>query len=206
MDLWLITDKTKEAISALEMLAETASSLNTDIYRWKWVIITTHNALQGFMVLALWGGNGLLALRDKIAAQWLRAYTEGGKYPDEKLDRFLNLYKKIKSERMLFYRHSRKFDPTPDHDWAVEKLNKLRNKFIHFVPKGLCLELTGLPGICLRCLEVIEFLGWKSGNIVFYEEDQKERAMSALKKAIKILSELRREYEKAANKANAADS
>jgi len=103
MDLWLRTDETKEAISALEMLAETASSLNTDIYHWKWVIISTHNALQSFMVLALRGGNVLLTLKDKNAVQWSRAYRKGGRYPDKKLDSFLGLYEKIKSSRMLFY-------------------------------------------------------------------------------------------------------
>jgi hypothetical protein len=35
------------------------------------------------MVLALWQGNGLLALRDKIAGKWLKAYRDGGDYPAE---------------------------------------------------------------------------------------------------------------------------
>lgn len=206
MDLWLRTDETKEAISALEMLAEAAPSLTTDFYRWKWVIISTHNALQGFMVLALRHGNGLLALKDEIAAQWLKAYREGGQYPVEKLDNFLNLYKKVKSDRMLCYGHSKKFIATPDHNRSVKKLNELRNEFIHFVPKGWSLELTGLPGICLHCLEVIEFLGWESGNIIFYEDVQEKRAMSALREANLLLTDIKEKYEEAANKAKAADS
>jgi len=205
MDLWLRTDETEEAISGLEMLAETAPSLIADPYRWKWVIISTHNALQGFMVLALRHGNGLLALKDEIAAQWLKAYREGGKYPVEKLDNFLNLYKKVKSDRMLCYGHSEKFKATPNHNRSVKKLNELRNEFIHFVPKGWSLELTGLPEICLDCLDVIEFLGWESGNIIFYEEVQQKRAMSALKEAKKVLTDIKQKYEEAANKTNAAD-
>lgn len=205
MDLWLRTDETEEAISALEMLAEIVPSLIEDTYRWKWVIISTHNALQGFMVLALRHGNGLLALKDEIAAQWLKAYREGGEYPIEKLDNFLNLYEKIKSDRMLCYVHSRKFEATPDHDRAVKKLNKLRNEFVHFSPKGWSLKLTGLPEICLRCLEVIEFLGWESGNIIWYEEAQQRRAMSALKKAKEVLTNIKQKYEEAANRTNAAN-
>ncbi|MDL1955883.1 MAG: hypothetical protein LWW95_02340 [Candidatus Desulfofervidus auxilii] len=194
-NLWLRTDETKQAVSDLEMLAETAQSLIENPYQWKWVIIITHNALQEFMVLALRRGNGLLPLKDKIAAQWLRAHRKGGRYPDEKIDYFLNLYKKIKSDAMLYYVHSKKFKATPDHDRAVEKLNELRNEFIHFVPRSWILELTGLPEICLRCLEIIEFLGWESGNIVWYEEDQQRRAMSALKKAKKILTDIKQKYE-----------
>jgi hypothetical protein len=199
MDLWLRTDETEEAISALEMLAETAPSLIADTYRWKWVIICTHNALQGFMVLALRHGNGLLALKDEIAAQWLKAYREGGNYPVEKLDNFLNLYKKVKSDRMLCYVHSKKFKATPAHDRSVKKLNELRNEFIHFVPKGWSLELTVLPEICLDCLEVIEFLGWESENIILYEEVQQKRAMSALKEAKEVLNDIKQKYEEAAN-------
>ena len=206
MDLWLRTDETEEAVSALEMLAETAPFLLTDSYRWKWAIIATHNALQGFMVLALRQGNGLLALKDEIAAQWLKAYREDGNYPVEKLDNFLNLYKKVKSDRMLCYVHSRKFIAAPDHNRSVRKLNELRNEFIHFVPKGWSLELTGLPEICLCCLEVIEFLGWESGNIILYKDVQQKRALSAINKAKKALADIKKKYEEAANKANAADS
>jgi len=35
MDLWLRIDETEEAISALEVLTETAPSLIADTYRWK---------------------------------------------------------------------------------------------------------------------------------------------------------------------------
>ena len=206
MDLFLRTDETEEAISALEMLSEITPFLVKDIYRWKWAIIATHNALQGFMVLALRHGNGLLALKDKIAAEWLKAYREGGKRPVEKLDNFLNLYKKVKSERMLCYGHSKKFIAKPDHNWAVNKLNELRNEFVHFVPKGWSLELIGLPEICLNCLEIIEFLGWESGNIIFHRENQQLRAMSSLKIAKSVLSEIKKIYEEAANNANAADA
>lgn len=206
MDLWLRTNETEEAVSALEMLAEAAPSLLADSYRWKWAIIATHNALQGFMVLALRHGNGLLALKDEIAAQWLKAYRGGGKYPVEKLDNFLNLYKKVKSDRMLCYVHSKKFMAAPDHNRSVRKLNELRNEFIHFVPKGWSLKLTDLPEICLCCLEVIEFLGWESGNIILHEEVQEKRALSALKKAKKVLANIKKKYEEAASKANTAIS
>ncbi len=212
MELWLRTDEHEEAVSALEMVAEAGTSISSDSYRWKWVIISAHNALQGFMVLALRNGNGLLALKDNIAAQWLKAYREwlkanreGGKFPVEKLDTFLNLYKKIKSDRMLCYVHSKIFEASDDHDRSVKKLNQIRNKFIHFVPKSWLLELTGLPQICLHCLEIIQFLGWESGNILF-RDNQQERARAALFEAKKVLFVLQSKYEEeAANQVNAAE-
>jgi len=47
---------------------------------------------------------------------------------------------------MLCYVHGKKFIVKPDHDWAVKKLNELRNQFVHFAPKGWSLDLLGLPG------------------------------------------------------------
>jgi len=202
MDLWLRTNETEEAISALEMLSEICPTLISDSYRWKWAIIATHNSLQGFMVLALRQGNGLLALKDKISQEWLKAHREGGKYPVEKLDNFLNLYKKIKSDRMLCYVHSKKFIAKDDHNWSVKKLNDLRNEFIHFVPKGWSLELLGLPEICLSCIEIVEFLCWESGNLIFYEQIQKQRAKKSLKKIKDVLYKIKSQYEEEANKAN----
>lgn len=206
MKSYLRTDEIEEAISALEMLSEVTPFLVKDIYRWKWAIIATHNALQDFMVIALRQGNGLLALKDNIAAEYLKAQKEGGKRPAEKLDNFLNLYKKIKSDRMLCYSHGKRFKADPEHNWAVKKLNELRNEFLHFVPKGWSLEIISLPKICLNCLEVIEFLGWQSGNVIFNDETQQVRALSALKMAKAVLSEIIQIYEVTANNANTVDA
>jgi hypothetical protein len=206
MELWLRTDEHEEAVSALEMIAESSALVLKDSYRWKWVLIATHNALQGFMVLALRQGNGLKALKDHIAAKWLKAYREGGEYPIEQLDSFLNLYKKVKSDQMICFVHSQSFSAKNSHDKSVKKLNSFRNEFIHFVPKGWSLELTGLPEICLDCLEVAEFLGWQSGNVPWYEERHKERAELALKKAVINLEDAKLNYERAANNAINSDS
>lgn len=200
MDLWLRTDEHEEAVSALEMVAELSALVLDDCYRWKWVIIAIHNALQGFMVLALRQGNGLKALKDKIAAQWLKAFREDGEYPREELDTFLNLYKKVKSDQMICFGHSQIFKAKNNHDESVKQLNRFRNEFIHFVPKCCSLELAGLPDTCLDCLEVVRFLGWESGNVPWYEEEHKQRAETALSAAIHNLKIAKAEYEKAANK------
>ena len=166
---WFQTDEHEEAISALDAVAEWSGYLNKRIDYWRWVILALHNATQGFMVLALRGSNGLLALRDDVALKWLIAHREGGEYPEEKLDQFLKLYKKIKSDRLLFYKHSKKFTANKHHDRNMKRLNGFRNEFIHFIPRSWSLEVSGLPDICLTCLEIIQFLGWKCGNIWWYE-------------------------------------
>jgi hypothetical protein len=103
---WFRTDELEEAVAALETLAEWSKNLSSNISYWKWVILATHNATQGFMVLALRGSDRLRPLRDDIAKKWLEAHQNHTEYPEEKLDTFRNLYKKIKSDLMLFFVHS----------------------------------------------------------------------------------------------------
>lgn len=185
---WLRTDEYEEAASAAEAAADFSSTVLDDPYRWKWVLIAVHNTVQGFMVLALRRGNGLLALRDDIAAAWLKAHREGGPFPKEKLDNFLNLYAKIKTDAAAGYVHSKRFTPGPTHDRSMKKLNEFRNKFIHFVPMGWSLELAGLPGICIDCLTVANFLHTDGGNIFWNHATLRRRADRALRRATKLLA------------------
>ena len=185
----LKTDEMEEAVSALEMVAEQSAHVQEDPYRWKWVILAVHNALQGFMVLALRGSDGLLPLRDEVAQAWLKSYRERRSPPQERLDSFLSLYKKVKSDRLLFYAHSMKFSPREDQERSVRKLNSLRNEFIHFLPRLWLLDLSGLPEICLDCLDVIEFLGWQSGNIFWHNGGREDRAQKALAATKGVLEE-----------------
>jgi hypothetical protein len=108
---YLRTDEAEEAVSAIEMVSESVTMAKSDIYRWKWALIALHSGVQGFLVLAPRGGNGLAALKDEVAAAWLEAHEKNGPYPEERLDSYENLYKKVKSDRMLMYGHSKKFVP-----------------------------------------------------------------------------------------------
>lgn len=162
---WIQTNEHEEAVSALEVAAEWVGRISAKMDHWKWVVLALHNAAQGFMVLALRGTDGLRPLKNDIAEQWLKAYDEGGDYPIERLDTYLNLYKKVKSDVMLFQTNSRKFSPSGTQGWSIKKLNSLRNEFVHFLPRSWSLEVSGMPQICLDCLDLVEFLGWQSGNI-----------------------------------------
>lgn len=47
----------------------------------------------------------------------------------------------------------------------MNKLNELRNDFIHFLPKVWLIEVSGLPDIVNDCIAIIELLSFESGNI-----------------------------------------
>lgn len=194
MEQWIDTDELEETTSALEMFAEVVGSLVAVRYRWRWAILALHAAVQGFMVCALRGSNGLAVLRDDIAEEWLEAREKGLPFPEEKLDSFLNLYRKTKSTRMIFYVHSRQFEPSGTQGSSIKRLNSLRNEFTHFLPRIWALEVSGLPCICRDCVDFIEFLALQSGNILWFREGQQERVGASLTAARQSLAEVERSY------------
>ena len=183
-----------ETISALEVAADELARTRTDSYRWKWVILALHSALQGMMALALEGGNGLRVLKPKDAKRWLDAYESGAPLPaDLEMDNFLNLYEKIKSDTIRFYVTSKKFTPEGTQGKSIKDLNRLRNQFVHFTPCTLALILNGLPEMTLDCLTVARFLAYDSKNIDWPEE-LVGRMEKAFKAAAKTAQEIKAAY------------
>jgi hypothetical protein len=191
---YLRTNERQEAVRSLEWAELQARSLLDDPYLWKWVFIALHNAAQGFMVLALWNGNGLLTLRPNIAKKWLEAYNKGGEFPVEKLDEFLNLYKKAKEKTNFNSHGASSFIPGSTHNKSFVQLNDFRNEFIHFTPKGWSLQLQGLPHMCLDVLDLIQFFGWDSDTILWHERGLVVRAKRALKSLRRTLIILEKHY------------
>lgn len=60
----------------------------------------------------------------------------------------------IKKHEILCF----KFNPNRQQDASVKKLNYFRNEFIHFMPKGWSIEVSGMPRLCSDCLGVIKHL------------------------------------------------
>jgi hypothetical protein len=66
MAIYLRTDEQVEATASLETAGESAARVAIDVYQWRWVVLALHNALQGFMVIALRGSDGLAVLPDSV--------------------------------------------------------------------------------------------------------------------------------------------
>ena len=184
------TNTELEAVRALEFAARGAREALRDPYHWKWVIIALHNALQNMMVLALTCGNGLRALRTDVAVSWILAYRKGAKGPVEKLDFFLNLFGKIQGSGILCFTDSRAFQPSRSQQLSVERLNSLRNRFLHFLLGTWLIEAAGLPRLCLDCLDAGEFLSWESGNIWWHSASPQRvrRAFRRVRQALEASS------------------
>ena len=174
----------------MEIAVEYIERIPDNLQYWKWVIIGIHNCLQSFMVLALRGSTPVNIMSEKKAKQWLKAYDEKIKFPNYYLDKFSNLYEKIKSDRMLMYTNSKKFEPSVNQDRHVSSLNQFRNAFVHFKVSGWSIYVGGMKNIILDILKVIEFLAFDSNNLSWPNEQTQEEVQRLLLQGRKNLEEL----------------
>ena len=175
----LFYDEERDAICSLELLVEHLPKVITTPQHWKWVILSTHSALQGFMVLSLRGTNDLNVLSKESAAKWVEAHeSKPLRYQPRKLDNFMNLYSKIKSDAILLRTDSKCFTATKSQDECVQKLNSIRNDFIHYVPTSAAFNTKRWASIILEVVPIIEFLVLQSNNITFYEDEERKRIIS----------------------------
>lgn len=142
-----------------------------DIHYWKIILILVHNSLQGFMVCALKGTAGLEVVSEQTRKKMMK-YFEGvsDEYPNELLLRFLDLYDRIQDYKFM----SNPFNSNKDVTESMKMLNSLRNKFIHYVPEGWSLEVSGLPTIINHTLEIIRFFSLENNGKYHYDEDEKK--------------------------------
>lgn len=192
--VYLRTDHWIDAVFSLESSVHFAQSAEDDASWWKWLIVSVHATVQGFMVLALERGNSLAVMKPHIAKAWLEAYESGTPFPDEKMDFFLELYEKVKDTTVPGYFGSKPFRPGATHDESMRKLNEFRNDFIHFMPKGWSLQLAGLPQIAGDCAAVAEFLAWESGQVLWHDASLSARAKDAFSSLRAQVGRLREKY------------
>lgn len=183
---WLRVDEREDAIGAIEHAADTAVTVTRKPLNWKWVIIATHNALQGALVCTLSGTAGVGALSDKSKAKMLewfevtRARPKTPK-PKERMALPMELYERAKDETYMGEFGGSPLRTTAEQDADVEHLNELRRAFMHFTPKGWSIEEAGLPRMVLNATDIIEqLLLQHPANTVRLDDDQKGRVKTAI--------------------------
>ena len=186
MERWLRTNEAVETVTSLQMVCEQLPKVVDDLHRWKWVIISLHNALQ-CMVQASRGSDRLDVTTDKGKRKWLAPFkSNSGCFPKLYMDNFLHLYEKTQVPQLMKrYAQSQTFKPKGTQTESVERLNELRNKFIHFFPKSLSLEVSGLPAIVQDCIHIIDFLAFECGNVL-WEDDGLETMAKELILGIRL--------------------
>ena len=188
---WLHTDEKADLVSSLSMLDVALDQIEKDLSAWKWIVIATHSALQSAMACHLGAiGNSFLVAKQEDAEAWLKAHEDGTPYPEMMMDSFLNLYDKIKHQEIYGY----KFVPQGTQGKSIKKINAYRNEFIHFMPKGWSLEVSGLPNMCKDCLDVINELDEHTLNIRWHNDTQESSFRTLLISCLEKLRCLKGKY------------
>ncbi len=165
MDNYYRTGIFEDAIASLSRCQEEVDRLRDDPHALKWVLLSLHSAVQGFMCLVLDQGNCLLLMKPEDAKAWMEAHDQNKPYPkNSRMDTFLNLYKKVKkTEAMMGTIGAEPFEPN-GHDAYMKSLNNLRNNFIHFTLSGWSIEVSGLDELIGKMMDIVEFC---SSSVLF---------------------------------------
>jgi len=195
-----VTENT-ESINGLKTIKFLMRNLEKDLYTWKWIVIATHNCVQNFMSSALRSTNNLNILDKNSSKLWYDEFlnrmnnkVEDWNWPEEKLDYFLNLFKKVKSDKMLFLVTSKKFESDQDTDEAMSWLNWHRNFFIHFIPSTFTFNVIDFPKRLLLVSNLIKFIIFESGNILWLNIEEKESAEKLILELIEDFEHLNKKY------------
>lgn len=114
----------------------------------------------------------------------------------KRLAEFPELFKRVQSRRWVTgYIDSTPLQPTHEQKVAVAALNRWRTGFVHYKPMSLSIEVRGFPRIVERCLEVIEFLAFRSGHVFRIPDELGQRTKSCLAETSGLLREINDVYE-----------
>lgn len=209
---YLRIDETLDAVTSLELVGELLPKTVEKPHYWKWVVIALHNALQGYMVLALRGSDSFHVLSEKSRKERRKARErKSGPLQPPKLDYFWNLYKNIKKGRavydeelrvgrmpggpeigpMMKYVGSQPFKPQGTQDKSVRLLHEDRNDFIHFVPINRSIPVALFPPVVKDCLDIIAFLAFESGNVLWHDESLKQKTEELIEQTKQHLDALK---------------
>jgi len=143
---------------------------------WKFALIAIHNALQGYICIALRKGNSFQTWNDRSLKKWMEAYENDAPLPSTKLTFFMDLYDKAFSTVLVIERKD------------IEWLNKYRNNLVHFNVDGLSFKSDSALKSCKAALAAIKLTPSLASGIFFYKEERKKNFEEICKKAESLLA------------------
>lgn len=181
--MYLRTDEAEDVVASLELCQDCLHQLEEQPARWKWLIVSLHNAVQGAMACHLSGTAQLGALEKKSAHRWLEHLTASHcrrPAPTERLADFMELCTRLYSVNKRLEHAGPIIQVTEDQKRSLKKLNDLRRNFTHFTPKGWSIELSGMPEIIGDAVAIVENIANANWAFRHLSEDSAERLLELL--------------------------
>lgn len=189
----LSLDNKSDIVVSLKLIHLSLQQVNKDSDYWKWVIIALHSALQNAMILVLVAVNTALVYSPKSYKKWQeqndqpKFNTGIQKYY---MDYFLGLFLKLE-------KYSNSISPEDTSSWLdnstkqyMEKLNSLRDEFLHFGYKSWKIKIMDLRNLTEWGLSFLELLLDKNMNVFFSEQEDLNRVSQIISDCKEIVTNL----------------
>ncbi len=164
------------ALDYLEKTVEFIRRVETSQTNWKWVILSLHGALYGFMTCALKGTDpDRLAFKDKYGKKRLISFGKALEWCQDPNQ--MNMTTESKALRLSV-------DQKRSLDLIQEQF---RNAFVHYQPCLWSIELHGMPRVVIDGLEVVQFLSLETGNYMHLTAEQCEHIETLVREGRDIL-------------------
>lgn len=175
------TDERRDVIASLEHCALSLIQAQQSDRAWKWVILSFHSALQGAMVCHLSGTAELGALTKGSANQWLDWHARERQRdvesagigestssraensdrpeslpPESRVAAASELFERLQSSSARIESQcGAVLEVTDTQKESFRRLNRLRNEFTHFQPKGWSIEIDLIRAAIADLLDVL---------------------------------------------------
>ena len=151
---------------AINLCVDLAQKIEEQPTFLKWLVIATHDMLQGAMVCALSGSDNAGALKKNLKKKLRRWYLERRQNPDAPypdlgkapLADFKELLKRAQKKERSGSGTVEPLTLDEKEKEHLDYLHKLRNTFVHFENMSWSIECGGMPQILIVALDATECL------------------------------------------------
>lgn len=171
MDRWIETNEADDVAASVRHVLRCRQLVSEDVQVWKWIVLALHSAVQGACVCHLvTTAIPVGAVNEKNAGEWIE-YFEKSRHdrnaarPKTRILSLPELLKAARKPQSAGDRRNEKGVSLNDEElaWLCDFHNGIRNQFVHFIPRGWAIEISGVPQIgSLIARMIIEMLniGW----------------------------------------------
>ena len=185
---YLQTDTLDDALSSLELALSFYDLAQQDDRYWKWFVVALHSGTQGIFAAALGSPSSLIVQKPGITKQMAVAFADRAVPPPPHMDNFMRLYIKMQNAANLCSSEALPLPASPEHKNGLEKLDELRDDFLHFNSKSWLISKEVLVSSARTAAQVVRFVLLEGNAVRMYESEERLRATQVADKLAQRLS------------------